>query len=156
MEDIFGTIYSLFDGLFRQNLADHLGGYNCETKTYSNPNLFEQAGLATLGIALVVVFIYYYIINHPHFNRWWNWLIMLGITGFLGFVIGSCWTLRELSNGYIGDCYEGGIHESDCWGFGISNLFVAVIFFITSSIILLLVGRIFPNLASRNCKYSPF
>jgi hypothetical protein len=159
MEDFFGTIYSLFDALFGQNLAEYLWGYNCETQSYSNANLFNHVGLVTLGISLGTVVIYYYVINHPRFNRWWSWSIMLGLTTVIGFVVGFCKTLTDYQNGYIGDCLmytrdeEGNIvstliSESDCWGFGGSNLFVAAIFFFIFS----LIAKLF----SRNCKYSPF
>lgn len=167
MKDLFGSIYCWFESLFGQNLAEYLWGYNCETESYSSSNAFYGIGLITLAISLTLVIIYYYVINHPRFNRWWSWLIVLGVTGTISLFVGYQWTATDFLNGYIGDCLmyirdeEGNItsyliHESDCWMFGVANLFISVGFFIVFSFIVNVVGRVFPQLASRNCKYSPF
>jgi hypothetical protein len=155
----------LLESLFGQNLADHLWGYNCETQSYRNSNAFNGIGLITLAISLVIVIIYYYVINHPRFNRWWSWLIMLGVSGISCLFIGYQWTATDFINGYIGDCLmyirdEDGnivsslIHEADCWMFGVANLIISVVFFIAFTFVVKIAGRFIP--LSRNCKYSPF
>lgn len=167
MEDFLGNIYCWFESLFGQNLAEHLWGYNCKSQSYSNSNLFNNVGLIALTISLFIAIIYYYVINHPRFNRWWNWLIMLGVGGVINLLIGHYITATDFVNGYIGDCLmyvrdeEGNIisyliHEADCWMFGVANLIVSIGFFIAFSLIINVLGRIIPQLASRNCKYSPF
>jgi len=162
MEEILGTIYCWFDSLFSQNFAEYLWGYNCNTQDFSNSNLFNSIGTITIGISLLFVLVYYYLpcwgCNHPRFNRWWNWLIMLFIAGIINFLIGYGWTINDLLNGSIGDClmYERDpdgniisqlIDEKDCWLFGLSNLFVSSIFFVLGSLIF--------KWWSRNCKHSP-
>lgn len=167
MTDLFGSIYCWFEFLFGQNLAEHLWGYNCETQSYSNSNSFSGVGLITLAVTLVVVLIYYYVVNHPRFNRWWSWLITLIGTGFFSLFIGYYLVANDFINGYIGDCLmyirdeEGNIisyliRENDCWMFGLANFFVSLGFFIIFSLIFNILGRFIPKLASRNCKYSPF
>lgn len=167
MKDLFGNLYCWFESLFGQNLAEHLWGYNCETQSYSNSNAFYGIGLITISISLVMVIIYYYAINHPRFNRWWSWLIMLGATGVVCLFVGYQWTATDFINGYIGDCLmhirdeEGNIisyliHEADCWMFGVANFIISIGFFIAFSLVVNVVGRFIPLLASRNCKYSPF
>jgi hypothetical protein len=166
MEDLFGNLYCWFESLFGQSLADHLWGYSCETLSYSNSNAFYGIGVITFAISLIMAITYYYVINHPRFNRWWSWLIMLGITGIVCLFVGYQWTATDFINGYIGDCLmhvrdtDGNIlsyliSENDCWMFGVSNLIVSFGFFLLFSGIILLLGRLVPQIASRNSKYSP-
>jgi len=162
MSKIFGEIYCWFESLFGQNLAEYLWGYNCETQGYDGKNLFYAIGLITFGLSLLFVLAYYYLplwgFNHPRTNRWWNWLIILIITGVINFIIGVSWTINDLLNGNIGDCLmytrdaDGNvvsqlIFKSDCWMFGVTNFIVSALFFIILSFIL--------KWKSRNCKYSP-
>jgi len=163
MEELLGNIYCWFESLFGQNLAEYLWGYNCETQGYSNVNLFNSIGLLTIVVVLIFVLAYYYLplylFNHPRSNRWWNWLIILGLAGFVNFLIASIWTVNDFLNGNIGDCLiytrdEGGnivvqhIYETNCFLFGLSNIFISTLFFILFSILF--------ERWSRNCKYSPF
>jgi len=158
MKNLFGDIYCWFEPLFGQNLAEHLWGYNCETLAYER-NAFNTIGLITLAISFLIVMIYYYGINHPRFNRWWSWLIILGITGTINLFIGYYWTATDFHYGYIGDCLmyvrdaDGVIishliHESDCWKFGVANFIVSIGFFTILSFIF--------KWWSTNCKRSPF
>jgi len=163
MGKIFGEIYCWFESLFGQNLAEYLWGYNCETQGYDGKNLFFTIGLITFGLSFLFVLAYYYLLplwgfNHPRTNRWWNWLIILIITGIINFIIGVSRTINNLLNGNIGDCLmytrdaDGNvvsqlIFKSDCWMFGVTNFIVSTFFFIILSFIL--------KWSSRNCKYSP-
>lgn len=160
--ELLGNIYSWFESFFGQNLAEYLWGYNCETQDYSGNNLFNSIGLITLGVSFLLVLAYYYLpipmFNHPRFNKWWNWLIILLIAGSINFFIAYGWTVNDFLNGDIGDCLmytrdEQGnvitqlIYEIDCVLFGLSNFFVSTMFFIGWSILL--------KWGSRNCKHSP-
>ena len=158
MEDFLGNIYCWFESIFGSNLADHLWGYDCLTQSYSNPNIFNQIGSLTIFIALFLVIIFYYIINHPRFNRWWNWLIILGVAGLICLIIGYAWTINDFLNGNISDCLmytrdennniiSQHIFKTDCWMFGLANMFVSFLFFIVFSLTL--------KWGSRNCKHSP-
>jgi len=162
MEDFLGNIYCGFESLFGQNLAEHLWGYNCVSQVFDGKNLFNSIGLITAGVSLVFVLAYYYLplyfFNHPRSNRWWNWLIILLIAGIINFFIAYGWTVNDFLNGNIGDCLmynrdEQGniiaqhIFTSDCWLFGLSNLFVSTLFFIGWSLVF--------KWWSRNCKHSP-
>ncbi|MDR1403053.1 MAG: hypothetical protein LBJ60_05045 [Tannerellaceae bacterium] len=167
MKDLFGIIYCLFDSLFGQNLADYLWGYDCNMQSFSNTNVFNRIGLLTLLLSFVIVFSYYYLINHPRFNRWWSWLVMLGVTGATGLFLGYGWTVADFHKGLMGDCLlylrdangeitSSLIRESDCWMFGVVNGILSIGFFILFSLAINIGGRLIPRLASRNCKYSPF
>lgn len=159
---LFAKIYNWFESLFGQDLGEYLWGYNCDTQIYSGNNLFTTIGLITLGISFLFVLAYYYLplplFNHPRFNRWWNWLIVLLIAGSINFFIAFEWTINDFLNGNISDCImytrdlDGNvisqlINEIDCWLFGLSNFFVSAGFFIGWTLVL--------KWRSPNCKHSP-
>lgn len=162
MNSIFGIIYSWFESLFGQSLAEYLWGYNCATQIYDGNNLFNAIGLITLLITLLLVIAYYYLpfkfFNHPRSNRWWNWLIILFVAGLINAVIASSWILSDLFSGAIGDCLmftrdaDGNIvsqliFAADGFLFGVSNFIVSSLFFIIISFMI--------KWWSRNCKHSP-
>ncbi len=162
MEEILGKIYRLFESLFGQNLAQYLWGYNCGTQLYDGNNLFNSIGLIALGVSLLFVLAYYYLplplFNHPRFNRWWNWLIILLLACSINFIIAYSWIINDIINGNIGDCLlytkapEGNIisqliSKKNSLLFGLSNFLVTAMFFIGWSLIF--------KWWSRNCKHSP-
>jgi hypothetical protein len=153
---LFETIYRWFASLFGGDLADYLSGYICSSEEteggYLGSNQFVMYGFIALAIALVIVVIYYYGINHPRFNKWWSWLLMLLLVGLSNLFIGALMTSGDLAAGEIGDCLingeNGGIYDSNCWMFGLANFIVSVLFFIIFSVGL--------KWWSTNCKRSPF
>ena len=159
MSAFFETIYGWFESLYGAALAEHLVGIlydndTCEQLDGYGPNQFISIGFIAVGISLALVLLYYYAINHPRFNRWWSWLLVLLASGLINFFIGANWTLSELNSGNISKCLlenEQGqqlLSSSDCWMFGLANGFVAAIEFIVFSIGL--------KWWSRNCSRSPF
>lgn len=140
-------MYCWFQSFFGEYMRDYLWGYNCATGAFTELNKFNLIGLIALFVSLIVVILYYYIINHPKFSRWWSWLIMLGISGGINFLIGYLITRADYINGRIPDCLmfikdENGqitsqlIWESNCVGVGIANIFISTMFFIIFSFIL--------------------
>lgn len=159
IEVFLGNIYCLFEFLFGEYLAEHLWGYNCETQDYDSKIPFNSVGLTSIFVVLSSVLIFYYIINHPRFNRSWSWLIALGVTCVINWGIGFWWTYSDFQNGLIGDClmYERNsdgaiisdlITKSDCVWFGFANAAFSVLFFSLFSLII--------KWWSRNSKNSPF
>lgn len=156
MEELLGNIYCWFETFFGQNLAEHLWGFDGNEYTLSNT--YNSVGLTALIISLFFVLLYYYIINHPRFNKWWSWLIVLGVNGIVNLFIGYAWTVSDYVNGNIadnlmysrneeGEIVASLIFKSDCWGFGIANFFASTIFFIIFTFCF--------KWWSRNCKHSP-
>lgn len=158
-----GTIYCWFESLFGQNLGEYLWGYSCDTQVYSNSNLFNSIGIIAILLSLIFVLAYYYLplkfFNHPRSSRWWNWLIILLLSGIINFIIGYGWTINDFLNGNIGDCLmntrdEAGniisqlIFRKDCWLFGLTNLLFSSMFYIVFSFSL--------KWKSHNNRYSPF
>lgn len=159
MSNFFGEIYCLFETFFGQYLAEHLWGYDCATQSYVLQNIFNSIGLINLVITLLIVFIYYYAINHPRFSTWKSWLLVMIVASVIQLFIGYGWTVNVYLNGMIGDCLmyirdESGkitnklINTTDCWGFGIVNMLISIVFFVFFSLIL--------KWRSGHAKYSPF
>ena len=152
----FETIYRWFASLFGGDMADYLSGYICPSEEsdggYLGNNQYIMYGFIALGIALAVMLIYYYIINHPRFNRWWSWLLMLLLVGISNFAIAIGMLWNEYYTVGTAECLiageNGGIDGNTCFGFGFANCIVSVLFFIIFSIAF--------KWWSTNCKRSPF
>lgn len=159
MKEFFGNIYTWFESLFGKELSEHLWGYECETGTYLT-NLYNQVGVMTLIISLLVAILFYYIINHPRFNRWWSWVIVLFINGLVNMLYAYQFVLSDFRAGKISDCLmyirneKSGevvsqlIEEGNCLMFGYTNFIVATLFFIIISFIV--------KWKSPNAKHAPF
>lgn len=141
MADILGQIYGWFQSLFGQDLSYYLWGYNPETGGYTNPNIYNHVGLIAIIVALVLVLVYYYIINHPRFCKWWSWLLTLIANAIIGLFFGYGIVASKYVNGFIpqqlmdqfdedGNVVAHLIGYQHCWGFGIANAIVCTIFFI--------------------------
>lgn len=157
MENLLGNMYCWFESFFGQNLGEHLWGFDGET--YSLSNKFNTIGLIALCITLVIVLLYYYIINHPRFNKWWSWAIMLIANGVINLFVGYAIAIADYQEGNIADVLmytrdenkeiiDTLISAGDCWGVGIANFFISSIFFVVLTLTL--------KWWSRNAKYSPF
>lgn len=150
----FETIYRWFTGWFGGDMADYLSGYKCPTDEtdggYIAANQFTMYGFIALGIALAMIGIYYYLIDHPRFNRLWNWLLVLVLVGISNLLIGALMTKGDLNAGNIDDCLingsNGGIFNSTTWMFGLANFVVSILFFFILSLAF--------KWGSRNCKHS--
>jgi len=142
------TLFRKFlGGLFNSNLAEHLSGWDEATGDYTKANIFSLAGIIALIIAITLCVAYYYLINHPRFNRWWNWLTILITVAILNFGIGFGLALSDVLKDNISSDIAA-ISWIDCLGFGFANLIIASLFFIICSFII--------KWGSRNAKYSPF
>lgn len=159
MENLLGTMYDWFQSFYGQDLSYYLWGYDPSTEAYTNPNVYNLVGLITLGISFAIVMLYYYIFNHPRYCKWWSWLITLGVNSVIALFVGYGIVMNRYVNGYIHDCLmyqrdaDGNvlsvlIGEGNCWGFGIANIIVALIFFVVLSFLL--------KWWSGNAKHVPF
>lgn len=98
-----------------------------------------------VGLPWVMAGLFYYIINSVHFDRWWNWFIVLGISTLL-----TVWCAIKLLSGSM-EAFEPGL--SDTYRSltetlaGWVALFAALIFIIAS------YGL---RWWSSNCRHTPF
>ena len=154
-----GTIYCWFESLFGQDLAEHLWGWDMSTQDYTKGNHFNSIGSVLVLVTLFMVVLFYYIINHPRFNHWWSWILVLIINSGMNFLYGWKLTLSDLSNNLISDdlmyirdvttnaIVTQKITESNCVNFGIANATLAAILFLIFSFML--------RWWSRNCSTCP-
>ena len=136
MNDFFQKLYEMFG--YNQGFSDNL--YN--TGTYS------PIGILMFAISLVGMAIYYYAINHPRFNRWYNWLfvvlilcaINLGIAFFKAYsVIEGVFQQQNQAVPYP---------TMNFIEFSLTNVFWTIISCLLLSLII--------KWGSTNAKYSPF
>ena len=149
---MFEMIYKWFKWLFGGNLERLLSGHMADEEGFAVETIaasqYFQVGMITLAITLLFVLLYYYIFNHPRFNRWWSWLIVLLLTGVINLLLGFWWTIKYASEGRIDDIDASLVYSPDCWGFGFANFIISAMWFIVFSLAF--------KWWSRNCKYSPF
>ncbi|MCX6235959.1 MAG: hypothetical protein NTY07_00140 [Bacteroidia bacterium] len=155
-----GTIYCWFESLFGQDLAEHLWGWDMGTQDYTKANQFNTIGLYMLVVSIFMVVFFYYILNHPRFNRWWSWSLILGLNAGLNFLYAWLITLSDLSNNFISDdlvyirdvntnqIVTQKLSESNCVYFGIANTLIACLFFIIFSFTV--------RWWSKNCSTCPY
>jgi len=159
LNDFFGSIYKWFINLYGQDLDYYLWGYSPVTESYTNPNIYNHVGLVTLGITIVLVFIFYYVLNHPRYCKWWTWLLTLILNSVIALFVGFSMIYSKYINGLIpqelmyqidedGDVAAGLISGVNCWGFGMANMIVAAMFFSVLTFIL--------KWWSKAAKYVPF
>ena len=153
-------MYCWFKSFYSDYLSQYLRGYNPATGAYDLELRYNTIELYTLGISLLFVILYYYVIDHPRFCKWWSWLIMALVNSIIALFIGYYCVLSDYNAGKIPDelLYSrdenGEIIQylisipSECWSFGISNMLMAFLFFLILSFLL--------HWWSRVAKYSPF
>ena len=159
MNNIFETIYCWLNSFFGTSLELYLKGYSCATQMYDSSNQFNLYGCWALVTAILIMILYYYVINHPRQNRWWVWLLYGLAVGIINFIIATWKTIHELRNGLIDDClvntrdssgYIIGqlITTTDCIGFAFVNFLWSMVFYVILSLLF--------KWLSSNCKHSPF
>lgn len=132
--EFFGGFYCwLFEDFFGLDLANYLWG---GASPYQTSNMFVAIGLSMFAISLVIMLVYYYVVNHPRLCNLWGWLIFLGVNVTINFLVGWQWVLRHLYEGIMvslnvnGDEVPLNVDEWNCVNFGISNSILSIIMFI--------------------------
>lgn len=133
MNEFFAALYELIT-----SQETELSKLLFDEKTYI------PVGVSMLLLSALGMVIYYYAINHPRFNRWYHWLIVVIAVCLINFAIayfmadGVVWNTYETTDGYV----------TQIVNFAIANFIWAFIFsFICSMII---------KWKSTNAKHSPF
>lgn len=133
MNDFFAKIYELFA---------YFTGFSNDL---FHSGVYVSIGILMLTISAVGMFLYYYLVNHPRFNRWWQWLLSVGLLAVINFAIAYF-----KSDGVI-------------WGIYEHTIPYPVIYFVTFSMINAFWSAISSFLfsmalkwGSRNCTYTPF
>lgn len=130
-------------------LFEHLKGWDDTIADYNYAHCrFPQLFLVTIGIAIVLFFLYYYVINHPRFNRWWSWLIMFllvaaGAFGYSYYVVHA-----DIVYNNIAPSLQYAISTSNGLLLGIYSAIMAILLFLLLTLLL--------RHWSSNCKHSPW
>jgi hypothetical protein len=90
MNEIFASLYEILGYGYFEGFSDDL---------FEN-KLYIPVGLSMLAISLLGVAIYYYIINHPHFNRWYHWALIVLIGCIANFGIAYSFIFNHLEDIY--------------------------------------------------------
>lgn len=146
--DFFSFFYQL--NLYGQNLYHHLKGWDNVLQEYVEANdQFPTIWLTTVISSLLVFWVYYYVLNHPRFNKFWNWFITMVIL-FVGIFLYSRGLVLADIAGVSQHPIDPALNVSrdSALLFGVYNGVLSSLFFFFFSI----VGRS----GSRNVKNSPF
>jgi hypothetical protein len=145
--EIFEGIYNWFVPLFGENMAEHLKGWDGIEGDYTKANLYVLYGGVALVSAFLFCILYYYVFNHPRWNRWLHWVGVLTVFGMVNFVFGWVYTLSDLSTHNISEDIVSGISLIAFPLVGVVNFILSAVFFTIFSFII--------KWGSRNCKHSP-
>ena len=134
MNDIFATLYELIRGQDSEL-----------SKLLYDGGTYVPVGWLMLTFSLLGMVVYYYVFNHPKFNRWFHWLFLpVAIICLINFAIayfmadGVVWDAFGKTDGYV----------SQIIGFACVNAFWTFIFSLIISMCI--------KWKSTNAKHSPF
>ncbi len=128
MNDFFASIYEMFN-LYGAALEQHLYGLNSTCEGYDPVGPYTTFGLALLISSFLMNVVYYYVINHPRFNRWFHWLIIAVGNSLLNGIFAFYMINNDLSIGNICKDIIDKITVADCFWFAFTNAIWSFIFF---------------------------
>lgn len=151
MDQFFGSIYSLFNGMFGLDLADYLWG---QASPLMTNNLFISFGLAMFTVSAVLMVVFYYVHNPVKYCVVW-WLVYGGINALINFLWGWQMTLKDYYDGLMVNIDAKtqqqvplNIYPGDCVLFGVANMILSIIVFVIFSFLF--------KWWSRNNSHTPF
>ena len=135
MNDFFANLYELLS--YNQGFSDDM---------YGN-NLYVPIGICMVLVPVVLLTLYYYVLNSSRFNRWWHWLLLVVIICVINFGIAFGISYGSILNMH-GTPEVGYPLLADSLGFSFVNvLWTIVISFVWSMII---------KWGSSQCRRTPF
>ena len=146
--EFFSFFYRL--NVYGQDLFYHLKGWDNGLQDFvAENNQFPTIWLVTFLSSALVFFVFYYILNHPRFNKFWHWLITLVVLAIGIFIWSRGLVIADLS-GLTEHPVDSALNISsdNAMMFGFYNAVLSALFFLFFSII----GRFL----SKNCKNTPW
>lgn len=131
---VFASLYENIPGGFMDDFSEIL---------YENYAYFN-AGVFSIISSLIVVILFYYLINHPKFNRFYHWLFFLLLNLVVNFINGIYLSKSIFEELGIIMNYD----SRYFFGFAVINAIWSAIFFFVFSIAF--------KWLSRNCARTPF
>ena len=134
---------------FFANWYELLGFFEGFSDDMFDNSLYFPIGLCMVLIPIVLLTMYYYVLNSVKFSKWWHWLLLVVIICVINFCIAFGISYRNISDLYmdqntapsyaLGTC---------CFSFSMINvLWSFVVSFVWSMII---------KRGSTNCRRTPF
>ena len=146
--DFFSLFYQL--NVYGEDLFYHLKGWDNGMQDFvAANNQFPTIWLVTFLSALLVFVVYYYILNHPRFNKVWHWLITMAVLAISIFIWSRGLVMSDIAGVSLHPVDPAlNVSADNALMFGVYNAVLSAIFFLFFSI----VGRF----GSKNCKNSPW
>lgn len=146
--EFFSLFYQL--NVYGQDLFYHLKGWDNGMQDFvAANNQFPTIWLVTFFSALIVFVVYYYILNHPRFNKVWHWLITMAVLAIGIFIWSRGLVMSDIAGVSLHPVDPAlNVSADNALMFGVYNAVLSAIFFLFFSI----VGRF----GSKNCKNSPW
>lgn len=146
--EFFSLFYQL--NVYGQDLFYHLKGWDNGMQDFvAANNQFPTIWLVTFFSALLVFVVYYYILNHPRFNKVWHWLITMAVLAIGIFIWSRGLVMSDIAGVSLHPVDPAlNVSADNALMFGVYNAVLSAIFFLFFSI----AGRF----GSKNCKNSPW
>lgn len=158
MKQFFETVFLWFQNFYGTDLARYLvGDYDLEGGVAPNSHCLSF-GLVTLLVPLLVALIFYLVINHPKWNRFFPWLISLVASAL---VTGGVTYAMLLHGHYIpGKMVEYEPQDGE-WvpvdlAIGLDNLMLFAVVTAILSLVVYFIWSLILKSLSRNCSHTPF
>lgn len=113
MNDFFAPLYEGWGLFYLNTFSDDL---------YNN-QLYLPVGWTLLLSSLASTAIFYYVINHPRFNRWYHWLLFTGLIAVVNFLVAYFTSYNEINL-----LYEENPYNTQYYTFGLVNFLYTFIF----------------------------
>lgn len=130
MNDLLASFYEMLVG-------------NTFADTMFNSGMYIEVFWISFFIVMPITLLYYIIIDSVRFSRWWHWLIVLGFSSLILFLVAyilpqDTFFVENIS-----------VPNSEFFLFGIENLLMGILLFIGFS-------ALFRFTFSNNCRSTPF
>lgn len=113
MNDVFAPLYEGWGLFYLDTFSDDM---------YNN-RLYLPVGWTLLLSTAALMAVYYHVINHPRFNRWYHWLLFVGIVAIINFAVAYFVSYNEMKLLYEEDPYS-----TQYYTFGLVNFLYAFVF----------------------------
>ena len=138
MEGFIAILYELFGVAYLDRFSNDM---------YNN-NFYLPIFIITMVVVVISALAYYYLLNHPRYNRWYHWSIWCSITCLINSIITWIAASDMLYTFYA----EQGMDAGFSW----TNYFViSAVSYLWSNVFFLIFSFII-KWGSCNCKRSPF
>ena len=127
------------------NLLGYIEGFSNDLETTGT---YFPVGILMLIISAAGMAVYYYVINHPKFNRWFHWLLVVGVLALINFVIAWAMSDGALYNFYQDVNKDLPYPTMNFITYALVNAIWTVVFSFVFSICM--------KWGSNSCRYSPF